>query len=100
MPFENKRYIAEIDLHDGYISIECEIEFGSENKINIFLNQSSVDKDGYLRDFSSEFKYKLLNYIDIELFTERMDVENLLNEIMIEEFGVDADILIRDVDSD
>ena len=100
MPIENKRYVAEIDLHEGYISIECEIEFGAESKINIFLNQSSVDKDAYLRDFSSEFKYKLLNFINIELLTKRMDVENLLNEIMLDEFGADADILIRDVDSD
>jgi hypothetical protein len=92
--------VEEIDLPEGYISIDCEIEFGVENGIKFFLNQSSVDKDIYLLGSSSEFKYQLLNFIGLELLTERMDIENLLNEIMIEEFGANADILNRDVDSD
>ena len=100
MSFNNSRYVAEIDLPEGYISIDCEIEFGDENSIKFFLNQSSVDKDIYLLGSSSEFKHQLLNYIDLELLTERMDIENLLNEIMLEEFGANADILIREVDSD
>ena len=100
MSFKNSRYVAEIDLPEGYISIDCEREGGGENAIKFVLNQSSVDKDIYLLESSSEFKYQLLNYIDFELLTERMDIENLLNEIMLEEFGANADILIRGVDSD
>jgi len=84
MSFENSRYVAEINLPEGYISIDCDIEFGVENAIKFFLNQSSVDNDIYLLESSSEFKYQLLNYIDLELLTERMDIENLLNEIMFE----------------
>lgn len=100
MSFKNNRYVAEIDLPEGYISIDCEIEFGVENAIKFFLNQSSVDKDTYLLESYSEFKHRLLNYIDLELLTERMDIENLINEIMLKEFGANADILIRDVDFD
>ena len=100
MSLKNSRYVAEIDLPEGYISIECEIITGSKNIIKFFLNQNSVDKESYLLLSNSPFKNKLLNYEDIEVVSERMDVENLLNEIMFEEFGEDADILIRDIDSD
>ena len=100
MSLENSRYVAEIDLPEGYLSIECEILYGTENSIKIFINQTSIDKDSYLKEFSSEFKNQLLNETDLELRTKRMDVENFLNEVMLEEFGADADILIRDIDSD
>ena len=100
MSFQNNRYVAEIDLPEGYLSIECEITYGSENTINFFINQSSIDKDSYLREFSSEFKNQLLNETDVKLKTNRFDIEILLNEFMRKEFGVEADILIRDIDSD
>ena len=100
MSLENSRYVAEIDLPEGYLSIECEILYGTENSIKIFINQTSIDKDSYLKEFSSEFKNQLLNETDLELRTKRMDIENFLNEVMLEEFGADADILIRDIDSD
>ena len=31
MSFNNSRYVAEIDLPEGYISIDCEIEFGGDS---------------------------------------------------------------------
>ncbi len=100
MSFKNSRYVIEIDLPEGYLSIDCEIEYGEENRMTFFLNQSSVNKERYLPENSSELKKQLLDYNDFEFQTERDDIENMLNELMLKEFGADADILIRDVDSD
>ncbi len=61
MSLENTRYIAEIDLPEGYLSIECEILYGTENTLKFFINQSSIDKDSFLKEFSSEFKDQLFN---------------------------------------
>lgn len=100
MSFKNSRYVAEIEIPEGYISIDCEIEHGSGNIIKIFLNQASVDKNDYLLKYPSDFKEKLLNNIEFELITRRNDVENFLNELFKDEFGQFADIHISVVDYD
>jgi len=100
MSFENSRYVAEIEIPEGYISIDCETEIGDMNIIKFYLNQSSIDKTSYLLHYSSEFKQKLLNNIDIELLTKRDDIEILLNELFKEEFSENADIHITDVEYD
>ncbi len=100
MSFENSRYVAEIEIPEGYISIDCEIEYGSENIVKFFLNQTSVDKSSYLLLYSSHFKEKLLNNIDFHLKTKRKDIENFLNELFKDEFGENIDIHVSEVDYD
>ena len=94
------RYVAEIDLPEGYISIDCDIEYNGETVLKFYLNQTSVEKDGYLLEDSSEFKEKLFNNNDLNVPTDRKDIKIYLMEFIRKEFGTEADILIRDVDID
>lgn len=101
MSFENSRYVAEIEIPEGYISIDCETEFGGDvNVLKFYLNQISVDRDNYLLQNPSKFKKELLTNLEFELLTERDEIEKILREIMIKEFGTEANIHISDVDSD
>ena len=100
MSYKNSRYVAEIDIPEGYISIDCEIEHGSRIIVKFFLNQASVDKTSYLSKHPSEFKQKLFNFEDFELFAYSDDISKWLIQFMKEEFGPDADIHITDVDYD
>ena len=101
MTNEVKRYVVEIDIPDGYISIDCDIEYeGTTTIINLFLNQSSLDYEKFIEKYGSDFIKKLLGYEDLTITTERADIEEYLNELLVNEFGIDSDILIRDVDLD
>ncbi len=100
MSNKTTRYVAEIDLAEGYISIDCDIEYNSETILKFYLNQTSVDKVSYLLEKGTEFKDQLLNRYDYQLTTNRKDIEEYLIEFMRIEFGAETEILIRDVDLD
>ena len=100
MTDQTTRYVLEIDLPEGYLSIECDVEFGETAKLHFFLNQSSVDKEKYLEENSSEFKERVLDQGDYETTTERNDIKEFLTDFCKSEFGAASDILIRDIDLD
>ena len=96
----NKRYVAEIEIPEGYISIDCETEIGETNVVKLFLNQTSIDKSNFLINHNSAFMKKLINNIEFEMDSKRIDAFVLLNELLREEFGKSADISITEVEYD
>ena len=100
MEIEKIRHVAEIEIPEGYISIDCETEAGDINVVKLFPNQTSIDKNSSLIKNSTEFMQKLINNIEIELALESYDTVVLLNEFFREEFGKSADISITEVEYD
>lgn len=97
---ESERYVAEIEIQDGYLSIDCQAEPGEKRIIKIFLNHSSVDESVFLANNDSVFIRKLLDNAELELITDRKDIESFLKEVLTKEFGENADIEISNVDYD
>lgn len=100
MPAKTERYVVEIDVPEGYLSIDCDIEYSDVTVIKIFLNQSSVSKENFTGNKRSRFVEKLMDYEDIEIKTARKDIREYLTELLRNEFGDNPDILIRDIDLD
>lgn len=96
----NGRYVAEIELSDGYISIDFEIKYGTENHIRFFLNQCSVDESTLILEDSTAFKRKLFEGESSVIITGSRDIENLITGILRKEFGDNVDIVITKVDFD
>ena len=100
MSAQTIRYVAEIEREEGYISVDCEILPGDDYVVSLILNQTSVEKTGYLEQNSSDFKKLLFNLSDLKLITKNKDIRSFLNALFREEFGVKAEIQIREVDFD
>ena len=96
----NKRYVAEIEIPEGYISIDCETEIGETNIVKLFLNQTSIDNSDFLNKHNSVFMQKLISNIEFEMALESCDTVVLLNGFFREEFGKNADISITEVEYD
>ena len=91
------RYVAEIDLPDGYISIDCEVTRTDRFIISLHLNRSTISyKDSEL----TPFKEELIKNNDVVIEHDSDDVQRFLNELFKNEFIGSSDISLTEVDTD
>ncbi len=105
MNHEPARYIAEIEITEGFATIDCEIEAsGSETEqaqITLILASGS-----YKNEKTKPGKENLTLREELELFqeairiTDRKDFEAVIEELLREAYGKKAEITISRIDMD
>jgi len=97
MTVKTKRYVAEIDLPDGFISIDCEVKRAEKYIISLQLNHITLSyKDSEL----TPFKEELVNNNEVVIEYRSGDFLVFLNNLFKKEFQGYTDISITEVDTD
>ena len=91
------RYVAEIELPDGFASIDCEVNSGGKNKVYFHLNQSTLPADSHK---TSVFREELFKNSELYIEVETKDILTFLNDLFKNEFSGYSDISITEVDTD
>ena len=104
MSFNIKRYVAEIEHPEGYISIDCEVkEYDNSTikKLYFVLNQNSLNQSiDVENEDRTEFREILEREYEVEIQTGRDDIESYIEELLKQSYGSNAEITVRDVDVD
>ncbi len=105
MGSDPKRYIAEIEIPEGFATIDCEIEYSSENthntQIRFLLSNYSYEIPNNPRPQGNLTLREELDY-DFEAVrtTDQKDIIAVINEHLREAYGDDADITVSSIDMD
>lgn len=91
------RYVAEIDLPEGFISTDCEVTRTDRFIISLHLNKTTLSyKDSEL----TPFKEELIENNEVVIEYESDDVLGFLNDLFKNEFNGYSDISLTEVDTD
>ena len=94
---ESTRYVAEIELPGGFISIDCEVTGTDKYIISLQLNQTTLSyKGGEL----TPFKEELINNNEVVIEYSSKDVKGFLTDLFKNEFVGYSDISLTEVDTD
>ncbi len=105
MENEPKRYIAEIEIPEGFATIDCEIEFVENNKdraqIRFLLANHTYEVPDNPRTKEYISLREELEY-DFESvrFTDKKDISKVIEELLREAYGEEADITVSSIDMD
>lgn len=93
------RLVAEIELPEGIVVIDCEITGKNPSKVNFLLNNSTLDITN-LKKYNSSLINEL--YKDNEAIREFEieDYEYFIRKILFNTFGENSDITLTKVDTD
>ena len=90
------RYVADIEVPEGIVSIDCEVRNGSKTEILFILNRSTCGEYATARGFHS----CLENCGEILVETETNNPEGFIRETLLAAYGHLADITLRQTDTD
>ena len=91
------RYVAEIEMPDGFISIDCEVTHASKYLISLQLNQSTIS---FTDKGSSPLIEELMNNEEVKIEYGSKDVMGFLQDLLKSEFKGYSDIFLTEVDTD
>lgn len=97
------RYIAEIEMPDGFASIDCEIEYSNKSKttIRFLLNNLNYDVQVHISESKDlTFRKELELNSEVIIKTDKKDIQAYIEEILRDAYGKDTDITVRDIDMD
>lgn len=97
------RHIAEIEMPEGFTSIDCEIEYLNESNTTIRFYLNNVNYDVQVHNSGGEyltFREELELNFELVIKTGRKDIPAYIEEILRDAYGGDADITVRDIDMD
>ena len=105
MNHEPARYIAEIEIPDGFATIDCEIETPSSEaeqaRIALILASCSYK---YVKTKPGQENLTLREELDLFQeairVTDRKDFKAVIEELLREAYGKNADITISSIDMD
>lgn len=98
MQEQTSRYVADIEIPEGIVSIDCEVRSGDKPKVLFILNSSTCEGNenppvGDFRD-SLESRGEIL----VEAGTD--DPEAFIRKTLLAAYGPLADITLTDTDTD
>ena len=98
MQEQTSRFVADIEVPEGIVSIDCEVRSGEKTEILFTLNSSTCELD---EDSSSgDFRGSLENRGEILVEAETDDPEAFIKKILSVAYGPLADITLTDTDTD
>ena len=97
MPEISKRYVAEIDMPEGIVSIDCDVRGNRIFLITLQLNNSTLSfNDAVL----SPFLEGLVNDKEVVIEYKSSDVRPFIISLLKNEFKGYSDITLTEVDTD
>ena len=99
------RYIAEIEIAEGFATIDCEIELldnqPDEAQITLILASCSY-KDQEIQPVQGHLtlREELDLFLEAIRITNRKDFKAVIEELLREAYGEEADIAVSSIDMD
>ncbi|MCY4262434.1 MAG: hypothetical protein OXC97_03855, partial [Candidatus Dadabacteria bacterium] len=90
------RYVADIEVPEGIVSIDCEVRSRSKTEILFILNRSTCGE--YTK--AGSFRSSLENCGESLVETETNDPEGFIRETLLAAYGHLADITLTQTDTD
>ena len=97
MTHKRTRYVAEIEMPEGIITIDCEVTRGDKYLIFLQLNQSTIS---FSDVGSSPLIEELVNSNGVTIEYGSKDVKGFLQDLLRNEFKGYSDISLTEVDTD
>ena len=98
MQEQTSRYVADIEIPDGIVSIDCEVRSGKKTEILFILNSSTCE--GNENPAAGDFRGSLESRGEILVEAETDDPESFIRETLSATYGPLADITLTDTDTD
>jgi len=98
MQDQTSRYVADIEVPDGIVSIDCEVRSGEKTEILFILNSSTCE--GNENTPAEDFRNSLESRGEILVKAETNDPEAFIRKILSVAYGPLADITLTDTDTD
>lgn len=98
MQDQTSRYVADIEVPDGIVSIDCEVRSGEKTEILFILNSSTCE--GNENPPAGDFRGSLESHGEILVKTETNDPEVFIRKTLSAAYGPLADITLTDTDTD
>ena len=92
------RYVADIEVPDGIVSIDCEVRSGEKTEILFILNSSTCEGDE--SPPTEDFRNSLESRGEILVKAETNDPEAFIRKTLLAAYGPLADITLTDTDTD
>jgi len=92
------RYVADIEIPEGIVSIDCEVRSGGKTEILFILNNSTY-KEGK-NTGTGGFRSHLENHGEMLVKTKADDTETFIRKTLFAAYGPLADITLTDTDTD
>ncbi len=98
MQKQTLRYVADIEIPEGIVSIDCEVRTGEKTQFLFILNSST--SEGAESPLGRDFRDSLENQGEILIETETDDPEAFIRRTLSVAYGSLADITLTDTDTD
>ncbi len=98
MQEQTLRYVADIEVPEGIVSVDCEVKSGEKTEVLFILNSSTCE--GNENPSSGDFRGSLESRGEILVETETSDPEAFIRKTLSAAYGSLADITLTDTDTD
>ena len=98
MQEQTSRYVADIEVPEGIVSIDCEVRNGDKPEVLFILNSSTCE--GNENPTDGDFRGSLESRGEILIEAETDDPEAFIRETLSTAYGPLADITLTDTDTD
>lgn len=98
MQDQTSRYVADIEVPGGIVSIDCEVRSGEKTEILFILNSSTCE--GNENPPAGDFRGSLESRGEILVKAETNDPEAFIRKTLSTAYGPMADITLTDTDTD
>lgn len=98
MQGQTSRYVADIEIPEGIVSIDCEVRNGDKAEILFILNRSTCE--GTENPPVGNFRGSLESCGEILVEAETDDPETFIRKTLSAAYGPLADITLTDTDTD
>ena len=92
------RYVADIEIPEGIVSIDCEARSGEKTEILFILNSSTCEESE--NPPAGHFRGALEGRGEILVEAETDDPESFIRKTLSDAYGPLADITLTDTDTD
>ncbi len=98
MQEQTLRYVADIEVPEGIVSVDCEVKSGEKTEVLFILNSSTCE--GNENPPTEDFRGSLESRGEILVETETNDPEAFIRKTLSTAYGSLADITLTDTDTD
>ncbi len=92
------RFVADIEIPEGIVSIDCEVRNGERTEILFILNSSTCERDGNM--LAGDFRGSLESQGEVLVKAQTDNPEAFIRETLSVAYGPLADITLTDTDTD